>query len=177
MTLADGNTLHCVCAGTGFQPGKFVSDMSAKTAWQTLWSCWICPYAGPPDTLVYDAGTNFFSKEFKDSCSTMSTTVVEVPTEAHHVIGVGERQHHVVRNIYNKLKLDFTYLNREELLELTFRAVNYAPGPDGVSPTILVYGIPPKLSIPQRRDTTLASRVVKIRQATAIAAKLKAQVF
>ena len=175
MKLVDGNVLHCVCAGTGFQSGRFVPDMSAASAWQALCSCWIWPYAGPPDVVVHDAGTNFASKEFKDSCSAVGVSVVEVPTEAHHTVGIVERQHHVVRTIYEKFKIDFPDLAREKLLELTLRAVNDAPGPSGVSPTILVYGIPPKLPVPQRRDTTFASRVIKIKDATILATKFKAQ--
>ena len=34
--LDDGNILHIICNGTGFQSGKFLSDMSAATAWRTL---------------------------------------------------------------------------------------------------------------------------------------------
>ena len=60
-------------------------------------------------------------------------------------------------------------------MKLTLRAVNDAPDPGGVSPTILVHGIPPKLPVPQRRDTTFATRVTKIKDATILATKLKAQ--
>ena len=104
MKLVDGNVLHCVCAGAGFQSGRFVPDMSAKSAWQALCSCWIWPYAGPSDVVVHDAGMNFASKEFKESCSAVGVSLVEVPTEAHHTVGIVERQHHVVCIIYEKFK-------------------------------------------------------------------------
>ena len=39
VKLSDGNVLHVVCKGTGFQSGKFLSNMSAKMAWTVLRRC------------------------------------------------------------------------------------------------------------------------------------------
>ena len=44
--------LQVVDAATSFQAARFLRDMSAKDAWDTLQMCWIDTYQGPP-TILY----------------------------------------------------------------------------------------------------------------------------
>lgn len=171
----DGNVLYVVCAGTNYQAGHYLENMRAETVWAALCMCWIHVYAGAPDDLYHDAGTNFASSLFREHGTGMCTRVHEVPTEAHHTIGVVERQHGILRTIYNKLRLDEPDINKKERLLLTFRCVNDAPGPGGISPTLLVYSVFPKLPLPQNRDTSLARRVKTISECTKLAKELKAK--
>ena len=46
VKLVDGSVLHTICSGTGFQQGRFLKDMTAPEAWNTLtkmldqYICW-----------------------------------------------------------------------------------------------------------------------------------------
>ncbi|KIM93291.1 hypothetical protein OIDMADRAFT_138097 [Oidiodendron maius Zn] len=56
--IDDKPVLHVVDEATSFQAARFLPDMSAKAAWDTLRLCWIDTYQGPPDNIVTDAGKN-----------------------------------------------------------------------------------------------------------------------
>lgn len=79
MKLSDGNVLDIVYAGTGYQSGLLLSDMSANSVWKALCACWLHLYLGPPDTLYHDAGTNFSSALLKEECVSAGMVVREVP--------------------------------------------------------------------------------------------------
>ncbi len=138
MSLVDGNVLHVVCAGTGYHGAAFLADASALGAWRALCKCWLYVYSGAPDDLYHDPGTNFASDEFRNLTAGLGITVHDVPTEAHHAIGAVERKHAMLRAVYNKVSLDEPTTPREEKLQLALRCVNDAPGPGGISPTMLV---------------------------------------
>lgn len=140
MKLRDGNVLHVLCSGTRFQQGLFIDSMTALEAWKTLRRCWIDVYAGAPDIIKHDHGTNFQSKEFQSLAGDMGICIKCVPAEAHERIGSLERRHAVVRSIYSKMALDLPDIGREERLSLTFRAINDVPDRiTGICPTTLVF--------------------------------------
>lgn len=146
VSLCDGNVLHIICTGTGFQQGAFLNKMTAASAWKTLKQCWINVYAGAPGFIFTDAGSNFTAEEMKSAASSMGIILKSVPTEAHNRIGTIERSHAILRSIYNKLKMDLPSIRREERLSMAFRAINDAPArASGISPTMLVFGILPNI--------------------------------
>jgi len=63
--------LQVVDSSTLFQAARFLKDMSARSAWDTLRMCWIDTYQGPPDYIVHDAGKNFSSTEFRQYTDSM----------------------------------------------------------------------------------------------------------
>ena len=56
--------LQAVDTATAFQAARFLKDISAKCAWNTLRNCWINTYQEPPKYITYNAGKNFTSTEF-----------------------------------------------------------------------------------------------------------------
>ena len=120
MKLDDGNVLHTICSGTGFQQGQYLSAMSSVEAWKTLRRCWINIYAGAPDYIHADAGSNFVGKEFISAANELGVVVKIAPTEGHERIGKVERAHATLRSVYNKLKVDLPNESREERLSLPF---------------------------------------------------------
>lgn len=146
MKLADGNVLHVVCMGTRFQQGRFIDDMSARTAWETLRQCWINVLAGSPYLLVHDPGTNFNSKEFRNAAQDLRIVVKCLPMEAHELLGKVERSHATVHSVYQKLSIDLPDITRDEPLSLTFRALKDVPDSDtGICPTTMVFGVHPQI--------------------------------
>ena len=100
LKLADGPVLRAVCADTGFQAGGFLPDDSASSAWKLICACWLHVYAGASDHSYHEAGTNFASSDFRSKSADSGIVVHEVPTEAHHQIGIVERQHATLRKVY-----------------------------------------------------------------------------
>ena len=100
MYLDGKPVLQVVDSSTSFQAAKFLKDMSAKTAWDTLRMCWINTYQGPPDYLVHDAGRNFSATEFRQHAKSMAIEIKEVPVEAHNSVGKVERYHTPLRRAY-----------------------------------------------------------------------------
>eukprot|EP00171_Calliarthron_tuberculosum_P011974 IDg11974t1 len=121
FTLSDGNVLHIICTGTKYQLGVFLNSASSKSCWEAIRSCWINILSGAPNTIKADAGRQFDSKEFRGSARAEGIPVDIIPTEVHHKIGLLERYHKIVRQVYEKLKIDDPTMSRELRLSTTFR--------------------------------------------------------
>eukprot|EP00171_Calliarthron_tuberculosum_P004994 IDg4994t1 len=173
MKLSDGNVLHVMCVGTKYQLGCFLSNMTSQECWNAIRKCWINVLSGSPDIIKADAGRQFESKLFKDSAKSMGIHVEIIPTEAHHKIGLLERYHKVLRDVYEKLKLDDSSMSKELRLSNAFRCVNDSAGFDGIVPTLLVFGSFPKLhaDIDTIAPTTI-ERVKSINSARKLATEL-----
>jgi hypothetical protein len=80
----DGNPiLHIIDEDTRYQAARWLRNISAKHTWDTLRSCWIDTYLGPPDHIVHDAGTNFTSKEFWGYAASLGIKIKSVPVECY----------------------------------------------------------------------------------------------
>jgi hypothetical protein len=102
-------------------------------------------YLGPPDQLVADAGKQFTSKEFAQHVNSMGIKVKIVPVEAYNLIGIVERYHSPVRRAYSIISTEIQDIGNDMALQITFKAVNDIAGPDGLVPTLLVYGALPRM--------------------------------
>ena len=173
MKIPDGMVLHVICEGTKYQLGAFIDSLSAQTCWDTLRSCWINVLSGSPDIIRTDAGTSFTGKVFRDNAKSTGIHVEIVPTEAHHKIGLVERYHEVDRKVYEKLKIDDPTMSRELRLSTTFRCINDSAGPNGMVPTLLVFGSYPRLGVKSETIApTTIERANSIREATDLAESL-----
>src|SRR6266702_4195497 len=61
-----------------FEAARFLKDILAYMAWDTLCACWINIYLGPPDMVVYDIGKNFAFIEFKQLVNLMAIKIKKV---------------------------------------------------------------------------------------------------
>ncbi|KAI0993887.1 hypothetical protein K3495_g14297, partial [Podosphaera aphanis] len=174
MYIDGSPLLHVVDEGTRFQSAHWLKDMSAKTVWETLRKSWIDVYLGPPDTIVHDAGTNFCSSEFKQSAKGMSIQLHQVPTEAHNAIGVVERYHKPLRRAYAIIKEELN-VTKDVGLQMAVKAVNDTAGPDGIIPTLLVFGAYPRMVETDPPATTVSQRAMAIKKAMEEVGKLRAK--
>jgi hypothetical protein len=164
MYLDGKPVLHIVDEATAFQAAKFLKDMSAKTTWDALRVCWIDVYQGPPDIIVSNTSKNFASEEFQQHAATMNIDIKEVPVEAHNSVGKIEQYHGPLRRAYEILSKELPLLStkKEVILQMAVKAVNDSAGPDGIVPTLLVFGAyprmtkdsPPSPSITERAEAT-----------------------
>lgn len=176
MYLLGLPVLHVVDLATSFQAGRFVASLSTKDAWEALRQCWIDTYLGPPDRIVHDAGTNFASTEFRSTARIMGITCKQVPTEAHWSIGKVERYHAPLRRAFDILhaELSGTY-TKEAILQATFKAVNDTVGPNGIVPTLLVFGAYPRLTEDSAPTPSSLKRAAAVQKAMKELRKVQAE--
>ena len=177
MYIDSSLILHVVDEATRFQAARWLRNVSAKHTWDTLRLCWIDVYLGPPDYVRHDAGKNFVSKEFRQFASSMAITTKSVPVEAHWSIGIVERYHAVLRRAY-KIIIDELYgtgINKEIALQIAVKAVNDTAGPDGLVPTLLVFGAYPRMHAFDSPAPSITQRATAIRKAMDEIRKIRAE--
>jgi hypothetical protein len=141
MYLAKRPVLHCVDEGTHYMAAKFMKSVTASETWKTLISCWIRTYLGPPDNIRVDQGSNFTSEEFRAAAKAYDIEVLEAPVESPATMSHVERYHAPLRAAYEKVSADLHgSITDEEALEIAVKCVNDVIGPEGLCPTLLVYG-------------------------------------
>ncbi|KAF1934538.1 hypothetical protein EJ02DRAFT_461106, partial [Clathrospora elynae] len=176
MYLGSKPVLHVVDSSTAFQGAKFLSAMSAKETWQALRTLWIDTYQGPPDILTHDAGTNFASAEFQAEAKIMGITCKQVPTEAHWSIGKTERYYAPLRRAWDILHAELAgTMPDEAILQMAVKAVNDTAGPDGLVPTLLVFGAYPRMMTESPPSPSMVKRSEAIQKATKALRKLTAE--
>jgi hypothetical protein len=173
----EGNrpVLHVVDEATAYNAGRFLKDVSAKSTWEALRLCWIDVYQGPPDLIVTDAGNNFRSTEFRQSAKAMSISVKEVPIEAHNSVGKVERYHATLRRAYDIIRREDPSASPELALQMAFKAINDTAGPNGLVPTLLVYGAYPRMTKDSLPSPNITQRAEAIRKATEAIQRLHAK--
>jgi hypothetical protein len=171
--------LHIIDEATRYQAARFMKDMTAKHTWDLLRLCWIDTYVGPPDQITHDAGKNFISKEFRQYAKGMAISTKSVPVEAHWSVGLIERAHPILRRayevIFDDLQVSNTKLSRDMVLQMAVKAVNDTAGPQGLIPTLLVYGTYPRMIDSDLPAPSVQERAEAIRKAMNEVAKLRAQ--
>lgn len=173
MYIDSSPALHVIDEATRYQAGRWVKDMSTSTTWNAIRACWIDVYVGPPDLLVHDAGTNFTSQEFQQLAKSMAIETKCVPVEAHNSMGIVERYHHPLRRAYQVISEDLQGTPKDVLLQMAFKAVNDTAGPDGLVPTLLVYGCYPRMAASDPPHPSIPLRAKAIAKAMEEVSKLR----
>lgn len=108
MYIGGKPALHLVDEATSFQAGHWLKNVSAQYVWDQLRLCWIDKYLGPQDLFTADAGKQFMAKEFKQYAANMGIIIKNTPVEAHHSIGMVERYHRPLGQIYCIITTEIT---------------------------------------------------------------------
>jgi transposase InsO family protein len=166
--------LHVVDTATAFNAARFLKDITARHVWETLRLCWIDVYQGPPDWIVTDAGKQFRSSEFRQYAKDMAISLKEVPIEAHNSIGKVERYHGPLRRAYDIIRAEDPTASPEVALQMAVKAVNDTAGPDGLVPTLLVFGAYPRMTDDSPPSPTIRQRALAIRKATEALRRIQA---
>ena len=157
--------MHIVDEAIRFQAGRWLKNISAKHVWEQLRCCWIDSYLGPPDFISADAGKQFIAREFKQYAANMGITVRNVPVEAHHSIGQVERYHGPLCRIYSIIATETPGVDPEAALQMAFKAINDSVGPNGLVPTLLVFGAHPRMIEMDAPSPTITQRAIAMRKA------------
>ena len=169
--------LHVVDMATSFQAARFLQNMTAKETWNALRAAWIDTYLGPPDIMISDAGKNFTADEFKANARIMAIQVEEVPVEAHNSIGKVERYHAPLRRAFQVISNDLRGedISDAHILQMAIKSVNDTAGPDGLVPTLLVFGTYPRMTDASPPSPSIITRANAIKKAMAEVRQLKAK--
>lgn len=167
MYIANKPLLHVVCEATRYQAARWLVGTTADDIWRAFRLCWCDVYIGPPDLVVHDAGTNIMAKAFQDHADLMHIETKPVPREAANSMTYVERYHAPLRRAYKIIEKEAPGMDREAVLQCAVKSVNDSVGPDGLVPTLLVYGALPRLGLPTDRPSpTAQQRALAVRKAT-----------
>jgi hypothetical protein len=144
MYINQQPVLHVVDEATHFAAAMFMRNASAKETWRLLARCWSHVYMGPPDYLRVDQGTNFVSNEFRSLTEAAGVQILEAPIECPSSMSHVERYHGPLRTTYEKLSQSLPNESKEDLLQMSVNCVNNTTGPEGLCPTLCVFGAIPR---------------------------------
>jgi di/tripeptidase len=100
---------------------------------------------GPPDIIVHNTKKNFASTEFRQLANSIAIEIKEVPVKAHNSVGQVEQYYTPLQRAYEIIqdKLKDEQIDKEIMLQMAVKAINDSAGPDGIVPTLLVFGAYP----------------------------------
>ena len=157
MWLHGKPVLHIVDEGTNFSAAKFLPGEDAKTIWSTFLKTWSHIYIGFPDQILTDQGKVFKSEYWKSACANARIDLRHSGTKSHNSLGKGETYHAFLRRIYNKAKSEHPDVADDLVLSMSVKAMNDTAGPQGLVPTLLVFGVLPRIieklhDLPDQRE-------------------------
>lgn len=160
--------LHVVDESTRYQAAWWLARVSAEAVWEAMRMCWIDVYLGPPDIITHDAGKQFMARAFQTNAELLHIETNSVPVESANYMSTVERYHTPVRRAFKIIREEAPQMSAKAALQTAVKAVNDSVGPDGLVPTLLVYGALPRLGVPGEKPTpTTLQRAIALRKATA----------
>lgn len=166
MYINKDPVLHVIDEATHFMSACWLRKVSSKEVWNGLLRCWSNTYLGPPDFLRIDQGSQFVSSEFKSTADTARIQILETPIECPGSMSHIERYHGPLRVAYEKLATELKGERKDDLLKMAVSATNNTTGPEGLCPTLYVFG-----AIPRPARTSIAPD--QLTRARAIDAAMK----
>ena len=146
MWLDGKAILHVVDIDTSFNSAHFLKGQTVEHVWDAFLNCWTTLYVGHPIKMRVDQGSAFTSVRWTRLCDKVGIEVKESGIEHHNALGAGERYHDPLRRVFKKVKHEYPSLNRELALRISVKAINDTMGPEGLVPSLLVFGCLPRFS-------------------------------
>jgi hypothetical protein len=175
MYIDGKSILHAVDEATFFQAARFLTNLQAKTTWDTLRAIWVNTYAGPSNVIVTNAGKSFIRAEFVANARIMVIEIEEVLIEAHNSIGKIERYHGPLKRAFEVISADLgNAITPDHVLQIAVKAVNDTAGPDGLVPTLLMFETYPRLLPSSPPSPSFTVRADAVRKAITEMRKHKA---
>ena len=95
----------------------------------------------------------------------MAIKVKEVPVKAYNSVGKVEWYYMPLRRAYEIISLELKGASEELTLQIAVKAVNDSAGPDGLVPTLLVFGAYPRMTDDSPPSPFIVQRAEAIRKA------------
>ncbi len=90
-----------------------------------------------------------------------------VPVKAHNSIGIVERYHGPIRRAYSIITAKIPDISKDMALQMAFKAINDTAGPNGLVPTLLVYGAYPRITEHDPPLLLVTQRALAVKKAMA----------
>jgi hypothetical protein len=101
---------------------------------------------GSPNLITSNIGKNFVSKEFKEYTNIIDIHTKVILVETYNSISIIERYYNPLRQVYQIIVVELPGIDRNIVLQIVFKALNDTISPDGLVPTLLVFGIYPRIT-------------------------------
>lgn len=167
MWLNKKAVLHIVDTSTLFQNAVFIRNQSSQNLWEEFVDCWVSVYTGFPEIVRLDRQSGFTSDNFRNYAKDVGVTLQFSGIESHNAIGPGERYHMSLRRVFNVLKQEHPSVNDKHLLRLALKGINDTMGPNGLVPSLLVFGVLPSFPSPTRNSPDQVERFEALKKAKA----------
>ena len=83
----------------------------------------------------------YLSQDWKTACQNIKIDIKHTGTESYNSLGNGKTYHSFLRRIYNKAKNEHREIENELVLQIKIKVINDTAGPEGLVPTLLVFGV------------------------------------
>ena len=173
MYLDGKPVLHVVDKDTLFSAATLLQGETVEAVWWAYTRSWVYAYAGHPEAMHTDQGPQFVAAGWRALLQAAGTRHIESGVESHNSLGAGERYHAVLRHIYRRVKRDHPDAPPEVVLALSVSAMNQTIGPHGLVPTLLVFGLIPRIPVSPLR---LPTQLDRMRAADTARKEMRAQV-
>ena len=133
---------HMLDQATNYHVATPAPNRAAEQASQCVAENWF-QWAGPPNVLMTDAGTEFTSEHFMEFLQKFDVKPVTAAPHAHWQNGRCERHGHILQTMLNKIDHDMpiqTYTELQRALVQCTHAKNALSIRKGFSPEVLVFG-------------------------------------
>ncbi len=145
MYLLKKPVLHIVDEATHFCTAMFLSKISTEKVWKTIMRCWNRVYLGPSDFLGVDQGSQFVSRDFLENGEADGISALQAPIESPTTMSHVERYHGALRLAFVKILESLPRSESDaDCLQMAVKSVNDTISPEGLCPTLLVYGSIPR---------------------------------
>lgn len=106
-------------------------------------------------------------RAFQANSEMLHISAKSLPFEAAHSMSSIERHHQPLRHAFNIIVKEAPDLDIDNALQMAIKMINESVGPDGLVPTLLVFGALPLLGLPtdQPHKSTF-HRAVSLHEAT-----------
>jgi hypothetical protein len=91
-----------------------------------------------------DAGSVFTSQRWFELASSVGVELGISGIESHNSLGIGERYHAPLRQIFRKIMHESPHADIELALKVAIKTLNDTLGPEGLVPSLLVFGLLPR---------------------------------
>lgn len=128
---------------THFSSATFLKVQTTDDVWNAFITCWVSVYIGFPDRIRVDNGSQFTSQKWIELAKKVGVKIVTSAVEIHNSLGAGERYHHPLRRIFNKIRYGEPTIDPHMALKVSVKAIIDTMNSDGLVPSLLVFGVLP----------------------------------
>ena len=139
--------LHMIDLQTHFRATTFVSSVIVESVRLAFFECWAFTYTYFSDRIKADQGRQFVCPCLKDLTDVSGIELKVSGMEIHNYLGAGERFQDPLRRNCNKIRYDSYRVHPQLALKIAVNAINDTMNPDGIAPSLLVFGVLPRFAV------------------------------